>query len=103
MTDSQRSERGRETLVADLEVLAGRLDGAFVAGRVLSGSMCRRGLLEVQGEGRRRFLHLRSAEARWRRHGGGGPPVGGNGGRRLGGLRRPSLFCEGAQIDLHSH
>ena len=88
--------------VADLKVLAGGFERALVAGHFLRCVLAGCCLLQVQGEGRGRLLPRRPAAHLHLRRG-RGPAVGRHRRRRLGGLRRPSLSCEGAQIDLHSH
>lgn len=92
--------------VTNLKVLAGWFERALVAGCFLRWALAGRGLLQVQGEGRSRLL-LRLRLAAPLRLGVAGrgrrPAAGGHRRRGFVGLRRSSLSCEGAQIDLHSH
>lgn len=92
--------------VTNLKVLAGWLDGALVAGRIVLRVLAACGFLQVQGQGRGGPPRLQLAAPPRPRVAGGrgsGSAVGRHRRRRLATLRRPSLSCVGAQIDLHSH
>lgn len=88
--------------VADLKVLAGGFDGALVQTVVLHRVLAVGAFFQVQRERRWRPPPLRPA-ASLSMGVGRGPAAGGHPRRQFGVFRRPSLSCEGAQIDLHSH
>lgn len=88
--------------VTNLKVLAGGFDRALVHTFVLHRVLAVGFFFQVQWEGWWRLPPLWFA-ASLSVGFGCGPAAGGHPRCQFGILRRPSLSCEGAQIDLHSH